>query len=347
MNPGRGPAGPGPAGSPQDPPESAGRHRPDLPSLRFRAEALIKVRTFFRDRDVLEMETPILSRGISLDCHIDVFTAEWHPGGYPRPGAKAGEPRYLQTSPEPHMKRLLTRGFPDIYQLAKAFRNGESGRAHNPEFTMIEWYRRDFSLESLMDEVEALCLLIAGPRPVERKSYARAFEEALGFDPVGLTLEILISRPGVQALLPPGHDFPTRADALDFLMAHAVEPTFPPDRLVFVTGFPADQAAQAQTDLEDPRVAKRFEVYGGGMELGNGYLELVDPDEYERRFDKELVKRSVIGKPGLPKDPGLLADLRLGLPACAGVAMGFDRMIMLGLGKADIGSVLAFPWDTA
>ena len=347
MTAGRGPSGPGPIGSQADSGESAGRHRPDLPSLRFRAEALRKVRAFFLERDILEIETPVLSRGISLDCHIDVFSAAWHSGGYARPGSAEGEPRFLQTSPEPHMKRLLTRGFPDLYQVGKAFRNGETGRVHNPEFTMIEWYRRGFNLENLMDEVEALSLLITGPRPVERKTYARAFQEALGIDPLEMTLESLLAHPGIAALLPSGHAFPTRADALDFLMAHAVEPSFPPDRLVFVTGFPADQAAQAQTDPEDPSVAQRFEVYGAGMELGNGYLELLDPGEYERRFDKENVKRRAAGKPELPKDRALLADLIRGLPACAGVAMGFDRLVMLGLGKAEIASVLTFPWDVS
>jgi lysyl-tRNA synthetase class 2 len=342
------PAETAPGGLPPGPPclpESAG-HRPDLGTLRFRAEVLRKVRGFFHDRGVLEVETPILSRGISLDCHIDVFSTAYHPGGCPSPGNPAGETFYLQTSPEPHMKRLLCQGFPDIWQMTRSFRNGEAGRVHNPEFTMVEWYRRSYSLEELMDEVEALCLLVCGPRPVERKTWSQAMREALGFDPIGMTLEEIAANPAMEGILPEGHAFPARSDLLDFLMAHRVEPGFPPDRLVFVSGFPADQAAQARTDPGDPRVARRFEVYGGGMELGNGYLELLDPEEYEARFDKENVKRRNLGKPELPKDPALLADLRRGLPPCAGVAMGLDRLVILGAGRGGIGPVLSFPWET-
>ena len=129
-------------------------------------------------------------------------------------------------------------------------------------------------------------------------------------------------------------------------MAHVVEPASPGDRLVFVTGFPAEQAAQARLDPDDPRLAQRFEVYGGGMELANGYLELLDPEEYDRRFDEENAKRRAAGKPELPKDPSLLRDLTRGLPACAGVALGLDRLVILGLGRSNIRSALAFPWET-
>jgi lysyl-tRNA synthetase class 2 len=332
-------------------------HSPDLEALRFRADALRKLRGFFAERGVLEIETPILSRGVSLDCHIDVFSAAFHRAGFPRPG-DSGETFYLQTSPEPHMKRLLCRGFPDLYQVTKAFRNGESGRVHNPEFTMLEWYRRDFGLEDLMAEVEALCLLIAPGRAVERRTWLEVFDAVLGLDPLALSLEELAALPAVRDLLPAGDNSPsaqakgsgtpfaTRADAWDFLMAHAVEPAFPADRLVFVTGFPAEQAAQARLDPADPRLAQRFEVYGGGMELANGYLELLDPAEYDRRFDAENAKRRAAGKPELPKDPSLLRDLTLGLPACAGVALGLDRLVILGLGRSTIGSALAFPWET-
>jgi lysyl-tRNA synthetase class 2 len=336
---GSGGADPGAAGS--------DAHHPDLPLLRFRAECLRKVRDFFREREVLEIETPILSRGISLDCHIDVFSSTYHPLGHPTPGpGGAGETFFLQTSPEPHMKRLLCLGFPDLYQVTKAFRNGESGRVHNPEFTMLEWYRRGFTLEDLMDEVEALCLLLAPGMAVERITWQAAFRRALGFDPLDLSLEALMADPAVAAVVPTGHAFPSRADAWDFLMAHQVESTFPRERLTFVTGFPVEQAAQAQVDPADRRLAKRFEVYGQGMEIGNGYLELLDTSEYDRRFDSENVKRRSQGKPELPKDSRLLADLRRGLPPCAGVAMGLDRMVILGAGRRDIGAVLSFPWET-
>lgn len=319
-------------------------HEPDLAAARFRAESLRKLRAFFSDREVLEVETPILSRGISMDCHIDFFSSDFHPLGFPRPGANS-ETFHLQTSPEPHMKRLLCRGFPDLYQIGKAFRNGESGARHNPEFTMVEWYRKGFPLARLMDEVEAVCLLIAGSRPVVHKTYAEAFRESLGIDPFTLDPNGLGEVPALDDKLPEAHRFPTRSDALDYLMAHIVEPGFDPSVLTFIREFPAEQAAQSRVLTEDPRVAHRFEVYGGGMELGNGYLELVDPGEYANRFDQENIKRRTAGKPELTKDRNLLADLQRGLPDCAGVAMGFDRLVMLGLGSEDIRSVLTFPWE--
>jgi lysyl-tRNA synthetase class 2 len=337
----------------------------DLSAARFRAESLHKIREFFRARGVLEVETPILSRGISLDCHIDVFSADYHRGGYAEAAASRGpdgaETFFLQTSPEPHMKRLLCAGFPDIWQLTKAFRNGESGRVHNPEFSMLEWYRRGYPLEKLMDEVEAVCVLLAGPRPVIRKTHREVFSEALGVDPLVVSAEDIARLPAVAARLPQGHVFSTKPDALDFAMAHVVEPGFDPEVFTFVYGFPSEQAAQAQTWADDPRVAHRFEVYGaysvtgvtgsagaagsGIMELGNGYLELLDPVEYARRFDQENVKRRMVGKPELPKDPLLLEALQAGLPPCAGVAMGFDRLVAMGLKSGDIASVLSFPWD--
>ena len=302
---------------------------------------------------MLEVETPVLSRGISLDCHIDVFSTRFHPLGYARAGSAAGaatgEAEYfLQTSPEPHMKRLLCRGFPDIYQIGKAFRNGEKGMHHNPEFTMLEWYRKGFSLEDLIREVEAVCRLAVGDMPVGPPDLSGSLSGGgrRGSPGAGARCVAGPSRLG-RPIARPARHFPTKSDALDFIMSHVVESGFPKDRLTFVTEFPSEQAAQARVLERDPRVAHRFEVYGGGMELGNGYLELTDPDEYERRFDLENVKRRSRGKPELPKDRSLLADLRLGLPPCAGVAMGLDRLVQLALGRTDIRGVMTFPWDIA
>jgi lysyl-tRNA synthetase class 2 len=330
---------------------------PNLPALRFRARVLRGLREHFFRAGVLEIETPVLSRGISLDCHIDVFSARFHALGYSRGRASSGEAGeeggqegqdfFLQTSPEPHMKRLLCHGFPDIYQISKAFRNGESGAHHNPEFTMLEWYRKGFSLADLMAEVEQVCRIAAGPLPVVRRTYCEVFREHVGADPLALDLDGLLDLPALTGKLPSRDAFPAKTDALDFIMAHVIEPAFPKSMLTFVYDFPAEQAAQAQVHAGDPRLAHRFEVYGGGMELGNGYLELADPDEYERRFDLENAKRRARGKPELPKDRTLLADLRLGLPPCAGVAMGVVRLVQVGLGREDIASVLAFPWDVA
>lgn len=294
------------------------------------------------------METPVLSRGISLDCHIDPFSTRFHALGHPGAGAQAGDATYyLQTSPEPHMKRLLCLGFPDIFQIGKAFRNGERGARHNPEFTMLEWYRKGFSLLDLMDEVEAVCRLFRPDTVCVRSTWREAMSGAIGADPIAMGTEELLALPSLADRLPAPNAFPARADLLDFIMSHIVEPGLPPDRLTFVHAFPSEQAAQAQVHAEDPRVAHRFEVYGAGLELGNGYLELADPDEYARRFDGENAKRRDRGKPELPKDAALLADLRLGLPPCAGVAMGVDRLVQWGMGLPSIDPLLAFPWEQA
>lgn len=321
---------------------------PDPDALRHRADCLRRIRSFFDTRGVLEVETPILSRGISLDCHIDPFSARFHALGHERAGARDGDATYyLQTSPEPHMKRLLCHGFPDIWQMGKAFRNGERGARHNPEFTMLEWYRKGFSLADLMDEVEALCRLFRPGVETLRMEWRDAMGAFLGADPFGLDKEALLALPSLRGKLPAPEAFPARVDLLDFIMAHGVEPGLPPDKLVFVLGFPAEQAAQAQVRAEDPRTAHRFEVYGAGLELGNGYLELVDADEYARRFAGENAKRRDRGKPELPVDEALLADLRRGLPPCAGVAMGVDRLVQWGMGLPTLDPVLSFPWETA
>ncbi len=320
-------------------------HSPDLNAARYRADSLRKVRKFFFERDILEVETPILSRGISLDCHIDVMSTEFHPLGFARPEAPS-DSFFLQTSPEPHMKRLLCQGFPDIFQFSRAFRNGETGQVHNPEFTMLEWYRKGFSLHELIGEVQALCQWILGPIKVQHLNYADVFQEAMGLNPLDFDYSTLNSHPKLSNLIPLGHHFLNRADALDFVMAHLIEPSFPPEMVTFLSPFPSVQAAQAQISSKDSGFAYRFEVYGGGMELGNGYLELLDGDEYSRRFILENLKRNMAGKPTLPVDPLLANDLRKGLPPCAGVAMGFDRLLMLGMHARNIGSVLNFPWET-
>jgi len=319
-------------------------HRSDLKSAQFRAESLRKLRDFFFLRKVLEVETPILSRGISLDCHIDIFSATYHTLGFDRLGNRA-QNFYLQTSPEPHMKRLLTQGFPNVYQISKSFRNGELGKNHNPEFTMLEWYRRSFSLDELMQEVADVCHLVTGEKKVVTKTYAQVFEEHLKLNPFALDLESVKVNPVLTKMLPDSFEFGSRRECLEYLMSHLIEPNFDPTVLTFVHQFPSDQAAQAQIITDQPHLAYRFEVYGAGMELGNGYLELIDAREYESRFDEENVKRRVAGKPTLPKDQNLLDALHSGLPACAGVAVGFDRLLMVGLGHTEIQSVLNFPWS--
>jgi lysyl-tRNA synthetase class 2 len=307
-----------------------------LQAARFRAEKLAAVRAFFAARDVLEVETPLLSKGASHDFHIDVFDVP-HSGGA----------RYLQTSPEPHMKRLLARGYPDIYQVCKSFRLEEEGGRHNPEFTMIEWYRLGFKLRRMMEETVALCAVVAGAREASYFSYENVFQRVTGLHPIKSKREALLALPvfAERGLKPA--DFPTKADALNFLFSEVVEPTFDPNEFTVVHHWPIEMAAQAEPDQEEPFLAQRFEVYAGGMELGNGYKELIDTREYRKRFEAENVKRVAGGKPEIPLHEGFFEDLDGGLPACAGVAVGFDRLLMLGMGATDLGEILEFGWGEA
>ena len=305
---------------------------------RFRADFCKKIRAFFEKRSVVEIETPVLSRGISCDCHIDVFSTRYFPDG-----TAEGLPFYLQTSPEFHMKRLLAGGFPDIFQISRVFRNGEKGRLHNPEFTMLEWYRRAYTLEQLMDEVAALCDELTGSFPVVKKPYRQAFQEATGINPVTTSYDDLLDYCRSRNLSPP--PLPSITDALQFLMATCVEPFLPEDTYVFLYHFPAAQALLARLNPRDTRIAQRFEVYFNGIELGNGYEELVDWRETMHRMHEENKKRSQARKQALPVDEQFINSLRKGIGPCAGVAMGVDRMIMLSAGASSVQDVIAFPWD--
>jgi lysyl-tRNA synthetase class 2 len=241
-----------------------------LRAARFRAEKLAALRAFFAARGVLEVETPLLSRGASHDFHIDVMTVDAGKG----PGYEG--PRYLQTSPEPHMKRLLARGWPDIYQICKSFRYEEAGRLHNPEFTMVEWYRRGWKLRRMMEETVEACSVVTGPRDAVYMLYVEAFEAATGMNPRLTPREKLLTHPvfAERGLGPEA--FPEKADVLNFLMSEVVEPGFDPDKFTVIHHFPAELSSQAEPDQEEPFLVQRFEVYSGGMELGNGYTELID-----------------------------------------------------------------------
>jgi lysyl-tRNA synthetase class 2 len=311
-----------------------------IAAARFRAERLAAVRAFFAERKVLEVETPLLSRGASHDFHIDVFVVP-HLNGT----------RYLQTSPELHMKRLLARGYPDIYQVCKSFRLEEEGGRHNPEFTMIEWYRLGFKLRRMMEETVALCAVVAGARETSYFSYENVFQRVTGLHPIKSKREALLALP---VFAERGHkvenqpaDFPTKADVLNFIFSEVVEPTFDPNAFTVVHHWPIEMAAQAEPDQEEPFLAQRFEVYAGGMELGNGYKELIDTREYRARFEAENKKRAAGGKPEIPLHEGFFHDLDGGLPACAGVAVGFDRLLMLGAGTKDLAEILEFGWGEA
>lgn len=324
-----------------------------IAAARFRAEKLALLRAFFAARGVLEVETPLLSRGASHDFHIDVFEV---PDGARASGAGSRRheahglnhpARYLQSSPEPHMKRLLAQGWPDIYQICKSFRLEEAGRLHNPEFTMVEWYRRGWRLRQMMEETVAACAIVAGPREVDYRLYVEAFEAATGLNPRKASREHLLAHPVFAARGLAADLFPEKSDALNFLMSEVVEPGFDPAKFTVVHHFPAELSSQAEPDQEEPFLVQRFEVYSGGMELGNGYKELIDAREYRVRFEAENRRRAAGGKPEIPLHEGFFADLGDFLPPCAGVAVGFDRLLMLGLGVGDVREVLGFAWDEA
>lgn len=312
-----------------------------LPTLRARAALLAAVREFFRERGVLEVETPVVLQHTVTDVQIESLRLDAAQGL-----------RWLQTSPEYPMKRLLAAGSGDIYQMCRVFRAGESGPLHNPEFTMVEWYRLGMGLDALMRETAALAAVVlrAAGRDAgefEAVSYAAAFEHALGCNPLEATREALASLAGQHGLAASSITTSTRDDLLDFLVATRVGPQLGRGRLTCLHHFPASQAALACIDAEDPRTALRFELYAQGVELANGYVELAGAAEQRSRFDADLAERARRGLSRPSVDERLLAALDTGLPACAGVALGFDRLLMLALGASRIDAVMAFDWDRA
>lgn len=247
------------------------------------------------------------------------------------------------------MKRLLVAGSGCIYQIARVFRDGEAGRRHHPEFTLLEWYRVGFDHHRLMDEVVELVselltdrLLLAAP---EWLSYREVFERYLDLDPHRVTVaELATCAECLEVPIPPGMPMADVDPWLDLLLTHCIEPHLGQGRLCFVYDYPASQAALARLRPGDPLVAERFELYLNGIELANGFHELSDAAEQRRRFEAENGMRRIQGLPAMPVDEGLLAALEAGLPACAGVALGFDRLVMLTAGKDALAEVLAFPF---
>lgn len=309
--------------------------------LQTRAALLAHARAFFAARGVLEVDTPLVVNAPVSDVHIHSAAVQLERGAPPR--------HYLHTSPEYAMKRLLAAGSGDIYQICHVVRGLERGRLHNPEFTLIEWYRVGFSLEHLMDEVEALVRTLLGPaaagRRGERLSYRDACHRELGLDPLCATLAEL-----QQAAAPLGYAAPapaTRDEWLELLVGARVGPRLGRGALSFVHGYPASQAALARLDPQDPRTAQRFELYCDGVELANGFHELTAAAEQRARFEADNVERRRRGLPEGALDERLLAALAAGLPDCAGVALGFDRTLMLATGAARIEEVLAFPTESA
>ena len=306
-------------------------------TLRQRADVLSKIRRFFAERGVLEVETPALSAATATDLHLHSLTCRLNAPGL--------EDRafYLQTSPEFAMKRLLAAGSGPIFQLARAFRDGEVGRWHNPEFTMLEWYRPGFDHHDLMDEMDALLADLMGTAPAERLTYAEAFVRHLGIDPHRASVEALRTAAFQQGIEVVGDDAGDRDPWLHLLLASAIEPHLGRGRPTFLLDFPISQAALARVRPGDPPVAERFEVYLEGVELANGFHELTDAAEQRRRFEEDLEKRRRARLPEVPLDQRFLAALEAGLPDCAGVALGVDRLLMRMVGVEDLREVLAFP----
>jgi len=310
-----------------------------LDTLRQRARLLAEVRAHFAATGALEVETPVMVQASVTDVHLEsleVCGAD---------GARAG---FLHTSPEYAMKRLLAAGSPDIYQIARVFREGERGRRHNPEFTMVEWYRLGIDHHALMDDVERLLRTLIAPRrpvgPTRRVTYSDAFIETVGIDPLTASTARLL-----DALRARGIDVPDSVVAehdalLDLAMATAVAPAFPADRITFVLDFPASQAALAR--VRGP-VASRFEAFWGELELANGFHELGCADEQSRRFQSDRAERARRSQRDRAPDQRLLAALAEGLPSSAGVALGFDRVVMIVMGASAIDEVIAFPVERA
>lgn len=289
----------------------------------------------------MEVETPALSAVAASDPYLDSFQTS-----YQGPLAPRGLPLYLQTSPEYHMKRLLAAGSGPIYQLCKAFRNAEAGSRHNPEFTMLEWYRPGFDHLALMDEVAELVKLILGAEHVRRMSYQQLFVDVLGLDPFNCSVEDLqdcLDQHGIQI-----SDMPDASldDWLSLVMSHLIEPAMGAEPLM-VYDFPASQAMLARVRDGEPPAAERFELYVNGIELANGFHELSDANEQQARFEDNIEKRRASGLPALEIDSALLDALRSGLPHAAGVALGVDRLVMLAAGVNSLAEVMAFPLERA
>lgn len=306
-------------------------------TLQRRAQMLAGVRHFFAARQVLEVDTPLVVNAAVTDVHIDSV----------RVMLSNTQPYFLHTSPEYAMKRLLAAGSGDIYQVCHVVRGFERGRIHNSEFTLIEWYRTGFPLERLMSEVEELVrgLLARPDAPAERLTYREAFLRHLQLDPFTAGDSQLADVAHGLGYRPAGAA--SRDEWLEFLMGTQVGPQLGRNGLTFVRGYPASQAALARLDPDDARAALRFELYGEGVELANGFQELASAAEQRGRFEADLAERRQRGLPLHELDERLLAALQAGLPDCAGVAIGFDRLVMLATGAPSIDEVLAFPTERA
>lgn len=322
---------------------------PRLPSasfetLRLRARLNEALRAFFAARGVIEVETPMLSQAGNTDPNVASFRTEF--GGHVSAGPRT---RWLRTSPEFPLKRLLAAGFGDCYELGRVFRDGEAGGRHNPEFTMLEWYRVGWDQRALADEtvtlVQTALALVDGRAHVVQTSFRALYLDQLGLDPMTAPEAELQAALGDIRIDPQGL---TRDDWLDLLMTHRIQPANPADRILVVHDYPASQCMLARvTERDGVQVAERFELYLGALELANGYHELADGFEQRLRFERDHAVRASRGAPLPPIDEALLGALDAGFPDCAGVALGVDRLMMAMLGTGSIADVIAFDFARA
>lgn len=317
----------------------------DLKHLRLRAQMLAAIRGFFDQREVLEVETPLLCHKVGTDPQLDFFSSFYH-------CLPDDREMFLQTSPEFAMKRLLAAGSGSIYQICKAFRQGELGRLHNPEFTILEWYRVGFTLEQMMDEAAELIVRVLNQpsliNTLRKISYRELFEQVTGLNPLVFSQQNYASyaqQNGISdavSLCEQDHSL-----WLDYIFSHKVQAVLIDQSLCMVYDYPAIQSSLARINPKNNAIADRFEVFVNGIEIGNGFFELADAEEQESRFDLEIKSRAVEGKAVVEKDQLFLQALKSGLPECCGIAIGLDRLLMLRAELDSLDQVITFPFDRA
>lgn len=315
-----------------------------IATLRLRAQLLASIRHYFAEADVLEVDTPILSEYAALDPNLSSFATQ-----YDGPGGATARSLYLQTSPELAMKRLLASGVGSIYQICKAFRNEECGRFHNPEFTLLEWYRVNMDYHQLMDEVDTITRRLLAPYrslpPTRRLSFRDIFVKYCGLDPFTATTTAL------QRMAAEHIDINSlnndRDACLDLLVSHVIAPQLAPDSVVFVFDYPSSQASLANIRQTPYPVAERFELFVGGLEIANGFQELNDATEQKKRFRQEQQARKDCGQPSYSLDQRFLSALAHGIGFCSGVALGIDRLLLLASATQHIQDILTFPIEKA
>lgn len=322
--------------------------------LQDRAKLLQQVREFFAVRKVIEVDTPLIGSYSATALHIDPIAVIDDPGDR----LISNKSRFLQTSPEYAMKRLLAAGSNDIFQICKAFRAKEAGRLHNPEFTMLEWYRCNFDHHQLMQEVTELLLYVLTDvdisYQINKLSYREIFYKGVNVDPISTSLsdlrKLVKSKINLSKGLQADMANASKQDCQELLFTHIVEPMISQQNQVWcIYDYPEEQAALSRIVLDqfgDP-VGQRFEVYVNGIELANGYHELTDAEIQYQRFVADQAQRKILNKQVLEIDPYLIAALEFGLPACSGVALGLDRLLMLKNKADEISEVICFPYDRA